>query len=64
MTFHIRALALHSSVELVEEWIVDHSEHGDLVVNKTDRNANVRESVNEVSSAIYVSSSDMNDRSA
>ena len=53
MAFHICTLTFHASVELVKERVVDHSKNGDLVVDKSDRNTNMRESMNEIGCSIF-----------
>ena len=53
MAFHICTLTFHASVQLVKERVVDHPEYGDLVVDKSDRNTNMRESMNKIGCPIF-----------
>ena len=48
----VRAEALCAREELVEEGVVDHAEHGALLVDEADGDRDVREAVDEVGRAV------------
>ena len=52
MAFHICTLTFHASVELVKERVVDHTEHGTFERDEPERDARVREAMDEVRRAV------------